>query len=1304
MIRNAIALSMTCLTISVCSLLAAATIHIKWDPSITGGYYRITGRHVDFSHAHASKQDLSKHRHEDLTADLPDGPYHLDGPGFSDTFHVRDGKITFRENVPSFSSEGGTITFNTAVVKIDLNGYAQDVSLEGATPILDKATRIHTLKVVCGHQKLDYGGGVLTVAIDAKGNVRLPDNPGGFTVEGGTVRLEPRQYTFQPAANVAGWGLGRAPDLATGPQTIKLLPTTGRYLLTVVGAGERPSKFDLRINSSFQVATRSGGQYAECAEVKPEGGAAPLMSVSLLGGQQIVKDRLAAELAARQVYLTVSRDSLAVWHQDFKFDDALQVYPFPEQLVAYRVKFPAGKVRASELALLALDDPKAVSLPWQLSDVVQSGGFLEEAIVQFRADLPLGQKRLYRLTAGYQAPRIDASPLPIRIDAAGENTAKLVTDRLQVQVPAGRLDFKPAKPLAQIPAPILGLTRIGGAAAPAVTGAFVAPSALVVDSMEANLLETGPLLARYRVAYHLPGNKTYEVTLTLRTAESYITVDEKLAGFSPDDGAFWQVRFASLHPTLRQAMSNGGYERYAGSYDKDAEPTGKLPFILGLYGPNSLGVVRSAAFWDESGPDALLVCLNRLRNWQTNKREIWITRGPDMLQFFARNQGQYFRARLEGAARYWALGLVAREAMVNRPVIDTRSKQVRGAGPEVRLCQKLGDFSLDIWKDRIIDFDEKLDAGPFADQEEVSYDQWIKSHGNLAKLIANQYWDSGATGAPDFKGAAKWFGSYARSRVKWTAEQRRRVRALLLFCAYVCEDDNGFPHHSMLAGHPNFIADVKGALAVACETFPNHPDVKRWRDSFMGYLTEWLNTFQRSADPEHNARGGRWTENIAGYSGTSLRTLLGSYKAMAAYDGTDLINSTHHVADWVRWYRDAIMSPHDGQRLVPPQGAHSHAFEADGPKSLRDSLFEVAALLAKSNPQLASEMLWIKTNGKEGTNPKAASCLYVDYGPIFHYDFGGPNESYATMQNIAGRLNYRWKAAGIVYYGAKGKVWSYNGANDNGDQFSWNKLSAFSIQGEGLNPSPSKQLLYDFGFAQFCRIQGEAPYLARGLLLVRDDYIALCDEVSPGAPAGQFIWASLFQMPQIYQLKPGAATIETTSSEGSLEKGPPLRISHQRKYVGKGDFLTIVAPAAVQAQAQPFGATVNGEYVFASQKSEEVKEAAVVFSGNYGYARPNQLALFQGTRIGLGGFELRREGGDFGLSAALEKNRIVGRIVGRSGGKVLVVPPGGLDPATASVTVNGKPVSHTVQEGAITFLVDIAQKDGRKDYEIQFVR
>ncbi len=203
--------------------------------------------------------------------------------------------------------------------------------------------------------------------------------------------------------------------------------------------------------------------------------------------------------------------------------------------------------------------------------------------------------------------------------------------------------------------------------------------------------------------------------------------------------------------------------------------------------------------------------------------------------------------------------------------------------------------------------------------------------------------------------------------------------------------------------------------------------------------------------------------------------------------------------------------------------------------------------------------------------------------------------------------------------------------------------------------------------------------------------------------SGTFRWINEDSMPEIHQLKPGAKMVESTFEDDVHPR--PGEVSHTFKrqtYSGQGDFLTVIAPAPVKATAMPFGASVNGEYVFVSQKPEEITEGTARFSGTYGYARANQLALFQGTKISLGGFELRRHGGDFGVSAAAEPSRIAGRIVGRSGGKVSIVPPAGFDVSKASTTLDGQPIPHTVEQGAIAFSFSIAQDDGPKGYEITF--
>jgi len=80
---------------------------------------------------------------------------------------------------------------------------------------------------------------------------------------------------------------------------------------------------------------------------------------------------------------------------------------------------------------------------------------------------------------------------------------------------------------------------------------------------------------------------------------------------------------------------------------------------------------------------------------------------------------------------------------------------------------------------------------------------------------------------------------------------------------------------------------------------------------------------------------------------------------------------------------------------------------------------------------------------------------------------------------------------------------------------------------------------------------------------------------------------------------------------------------------------------------------------------------ATSFTGKAGYARPNQLALFEGSQLALMDFQVRRSG-DFALSAAVIDSGVSGRIAGRAGGHACVAPPTAFDPMQAQVEISGR--------------------------------
>jgi hypothetical protein len=1054
----------------------------------------------------------------------------------------------------------------------------------------------------------------------------------------------------------------------------------------------------------------------------------------------------------------------ATWKQDFKFVEKLKIYDFPEQQISYAVKIPA-RIKPESLTLLAVTDADASPIPFQLSDKKTEDGVLH-ATLSFRTDLPQGATRWFRLVSGLKVGGNSSTTVPAPTLQTTSNPAEAILGNslLRVQVPAGHIDFPNGKPLSEMPAPILGLARTAQPQPWIVTGSFDAPPTVLVNSMDAKLVESGPVFARYEITYQLQNNKTYTVDLELRTGEAHVFVAESVHGFTPDDQTFLRLNYGAglLDPDTKLALSNTGQDEhifdaksvnpsdpagatlvglsvsqlncFSGAYDfnvttnesarnwprslgwMDYDPKiddskeGRLNYRLGIYTPNQMGVVHGTTFYKDKGTDGLVLAVDRLNEWKPYQRWVWNDfRSTDNLRFFSQDGRKYMATGLAGEKKFWVVGLIPRNEVVLRA--QPNFKKGRVADPATWLADELNLWSLNDYKDTLADWPEKLDAAPFNTTDSNDFQNHVPFAPMTYDAFKARYIDHGPVHdlfdfGPNLGGLGgrSWedaVASYALSRASWTPEQRELVRSALVFFADYLESDASYPHHSMMAGHPNFIMDAKPILPVMSAAFPNHPQAKEWRDSFMDFYNEWLEDYDRKDQPEINNKGGRWTENISCYVGQCFVGLATSQSALKAYDGTSL-GKNPQLLMLIRWMRDSFMSPQDGVRLIPPEGAHSTSF--DSGQNFRLTFFQLCADLAPDDPLLAQQMKWIETNGKEGKKPDLHSALYTDYGPVFRYHFGGPNESYAHMQNING-LSYRWHGAGVMFYGAKGKVWSANTRETDGDEFTWDEISAFNVKEQGLRTGPTDQLLYDFDFAQFYRQAGQADddYGARGVMLLRDDYLVLSDEVKSPDVAGTFNWVSVYDLPQIYQLKPGVPGVDKISHDPQPpRKGGPDRIGHLRSYSGTGDFLTVIAPAVVTALATPFGATVNGEYVFASQKPEDITQGTATFSGTYGYARANQLALFQGTKIGLDGFELSRNGGDFGASAELQGKKIQGRIVGRSGGKISIIPPKGLDLAKASVVFDGKKLPHAVEQGAITFSFDIAQRDGLKNYEIAF--
>lgn len=642
------------------------------------------------------------------------------------------------------------------------------------------------------------------------------------------------------------------------------------------------------------------------------------------------------------------------WRHEMKLVDYMGIYDFPEELVSFPFTCPANAVRKEHLKLERAGDESPVE--YQLSNVVESGGYLTGATVHFRSDLPRSSSRLFSLVYDPAYTAKFTPHVTLTINAGG--TVVIGANLQQLRVPA---DGAAASTNS---APILGISCDGG-----VTwiggGTLLLPQGITLSSVRGTIVDQGALFIKYRLLYTFNSNRTWQVDLTVQHNEKHVLVDELLSGFSPEDAAFWKLSYKKgLEPDARLVMCNGGYNagprgQYCGAYDLALRADGALPYQLGLFTPNSYGVMRSTVFFNDNGSNALMFAINRPRDWKTPTRRVWSDmNAPENLYFYQREGDAYARLALVGHERHWALGLIPRDEVVigELPVTpsdqtpaqrknplrrytvrkslegypDTSLRQF-GAGPEVRLWQKLTDFSLNVYKDMVFDFDEPL--APYDPQgEKCSYDDyWVKGrdHGNLRGhmyLLIQRYWDVSGS----LQNRWEHFKLYANSRAGWTEEQRRRIRSILVFIAHFAGEDSFLPHTSMMAGHPNFVAMVKPVLPLAAAVFPDHPHAARWKSEFMRYWNEWLDVYTRRANPRLNAQGGRWMENVACYWMASLRNASLAADAMSHCNNTQIF--AHPLfKDVIRWTDCRLArNPAGGWCLSAPMpGATSRASGCD---------------------------------------------------------------------------------------------------------------------------------------------------------------------------------------------------------------------------------------------------------------------------------------------------------------------------------------------------------------------------------------
>jgi hypothetical protein len=555
-----------------------------------------------------------------------------------------------------------------------------------------------------------------------------------------------------------------------------------------------------------------------------------------------------------------------------------------------------------------------------------------------------------------------------------------------------------------------------------------------------------------------------------------------------------------------------------------------------------------------------------------------------------------------------------------------------------------------------------------------------------------------------------WIPGYQRYRSQLTANQRRRVDTILLLLAYVHAGEDYMPMQRMLSGHPNFLSDVKSTPPGIAFLFPEHPAADTWADEWEAYLRLNTRYHTRPAVDAWKARGGRWTENLGTYVWAFLRPASRAAFLLKARDGYQRF-CTPQLADLADWLVNALSAPFAGEssatmkriadesardegarrhywgvvspneeprRVHPPMGAHSER------RKTPRMMWYLGTALRNYSPIVAEHLMWaarptdpemestadmadpykvmIDQPDNRGTNPHLRTTKYTGFGIMMRAAVDTPKELSIHLVQIDDGPNYRWGnpcegSCGVVYFFAKGRGYSHNEREDDGDRIAqdtdfvtnfgvW-KDKTFRSIGQNVLSRP----LYDLTYAQFAEIiprQGTEAYswpeyVGRSITLAGDDYFILHDKVFNPEVARRFSWfvrkgddfphiifVNRTHLPEDNLF----TTVETESTAG--------------KWVdGTGDSIALIThKEGIHAEEATFGGRVTlpdgHDLVFVSQKLIEFEEGTNAFQGTSGIIRNRQdgieIALFHGTHIAAAGFSFTTRDTMLGISAKIVRS------------------------------------------------------------------
>lgn len=969
-------------------------------------------------------------------------------------------------------------------------------------------------------------------------------------------------------------------------------------------------------------------------------------------------------------------------------------FDWPTTLVSYSLVLDS-RVDPSTLCLTDKDTGQRIM--FQLSPPEESGRGAEVHL-RFMTDLPSGGRRVFELSevdepawAGREQEEHS------RVRCTLENASWIMDNgRIQLAIPC-ETSTSPSVSLSEH----VLIYRIGR------NGVWQGASYLHTvskGSMKCDIVENGPLQVVAKITC-VVDEAVYVTTLKLISGMDFVEVDEQMDGFRDEDDVHLMTEWNQFHPTHRYAPNRPfnrndgleGFERYPFEpIDRQVTDTHielrvhdsgdpLLPFCLLPYEPwQGFERLNMATFWDSRTMDSVGIYIRNPEQWNDGQYSIWSSSRRLAVQFRYRDDRLSWKHPIRNGCRSTAV--CCYDHRLDRAEVERLESIWKEAADQGQACPR-GPSSHTLWLQQwysLLSL-EKIKDWVLTYPDDGAYPEPMFQTGSIATVdelenmlrnselvnglaLYGPRQDQGFSPVPTRAIYDEWIDAYHRLRGQMIEDVKRRITGMYLLMAYLHASEDYMPLHTMLGGHPNFLSDVRGVPALMAVFFPDHPCAREWVEQFDRSL-EWNMRVHTRADQEQiDARGGRWTENVACYVWAFLKPVMKTAFMLHYYYTGNNHLLTAEMPKLARWILDSLASPSiDVQsgvvqptRLLLPQGAH--AWRRVPPWSFRQLGHE----LMQYDPMTAEAILWATSPDdadfeatpasawtfmqkryapNRGTRPKLASSKYTGYGIVLRQGVGTPEEAFVMLQQLDKGYNYRWGISGqggcgMLYYYAGGKAFSHNGHEDVGDArlADTDLCTNFGIFKKGayrsIGPNSLHRPLVDLGMVSFAEIvsaQEDAyawpEYASRSVLMVGTEYIVVYDAVFNSSVYRRFSWFVHKEgtFPHIHPVY-GNVTKRTELST-DMTKGMWLD--------GTGDFMTVITPyESVKPQPTAYGCTIMTQHgddrIFRRQKPFRWNEAGCAFEGRAGWIRRRAegmtLAILSGSHIRCDSFGISVEG------------------------------------------------------------------------------